>query len=135
MDKFVSKITQARCSAQLIYSRLESLEMLSNMVRHEKIESVEATRDECKITIKGLGTIGVRIVDREAFKTVKYASTDGKPIDFTFWLQLVEVDTNDTRLRLTLHAQIPALLRFMVKKKIQAGLDQAAEQIASTLSF
>lgn len=135
MDKFVSKITQARCAAQLIYSRLESLEMISSMVKHEKIESVEATRDECSIAIKGLGPMRVKIVDREPFKTIKYASANGKPLDFTLWLQLVEVDTNDTRLRLTLHAQIPALLRFMVKKKIQAGLDQAAEQIASAFSL
>lgn len=135
MDKFVSKTTRARCSAQLIYSRLESLETLSGLVHHEKIEHVEASHDECYITIKELGTVGVRIVDREPFKTLKFASADGKPIDFTLWLQLVEVNSNDTRLRLTLHAQIPAMLRFMVKKKIQSGLDQAAEQIASTFSF
>lgn len=134
MDKFVSKVSRANCSAESIYSRFENLEGVANAVHHEKIEHVEASRDECHVTVKGMGTLGVRIVDREPFKTIKFTDIDGQPISFTLWIQFVEVDSRDTRIRLTLHAEIPVLLRFMLKKKIQSGLDQAAEQIASTFS-
>ena len=85
--------------------------------------------------MKGIGPIGVKVDAREPFKTLKYTSTNGKPIAFTVWLQLVEVSSQDTRIRLTLHADIPLVLRFMLKKKLQSGLDQAADQIASAFSF
>ena len=135
MEKFTSKITRAKCPAQLIYNRFESLEGLSSILHHEKIDHVEASRDECQIAVKGIGPIGVKVDGREPFKTLKYTSTNGKPIAFTVWLQLVEVSSQDTRIRLTLHADIPLVLRFMLKKKLQSGLDQAADQIASAFSF
>lgn len=134
MDKFVSKIAQVRCPAEIIFSHLDSMEMLSGLLQNEKVESVKASRDEGTFTIKGIAPIGIKIVDRVPFKTIKFASSDGKPIDFTLWLQLVEVSPNDTRARLTLHVQIPTLLRFILKKKIQSSLDAAADQIAATFS-
>ena len=53
------------------------------------------------------------------------------PFQFTFWVQLKEVSASDTRLRLTLHAQIPLMLRLMLKGKIQKGLDEMAERLAN----
>lgn len=51
MDKFVSKVSRASCSAESIYSRFENLEGVANAVHHEKIEHVEASRDECHVTV------------------------------------------------------------------------------------
>lgn len=135
MDKFISKVTRAKCSAQIIYNRFESLENLAGLVQHEKIEHVEASHDECHITVKGIGAIGIKVVNREPFKTLKFSNTEATPLEFTLWIQLVEVDSLDTRIRLTLHAKIPMMIRLLIKGKLQTGLDQAAEQIASAFSL
>ena len=41
-----------------------------------------------------------------------------------------EVNPTDTRLKLTVKADIPFMFKFMVEKKLQQGLDQAADMLA-----
>lgn len=135
MDKFVSKVSAAQCPASFIYNRFESLENFSRLMEADEITDVVATRDMATMNIKGIGPVGVQVVDREPNKTLKFSDVERKPIAYTFWLQLVEVNERDTRIRLTLHAKLPFMLRMMLKKKIQKGLDQMAERIASAFSY
>lgn len=130
MDKFESKITRSTSSATAIFTRFSSLQMLSYLPPDDRIESVEASEDRCSIRLKGYGAFDVQIIDREPVKMIKYGDVDGRPFPFTAWIQLVEVTPGDTRIRLTLHVKLPAMLRLMLKKKIQRGIDQVAERIA-----
>ena len=43
-----------------------------------------------------------------------------------FWIQLKEVAPNDTRVKLTVKADIPIFFRMMIEKKLQQGIDDAA---------
>lgn len=131
MEKFESKITRSTASPEALYARLSSLENLSGLVAREEFSDVVATVDRVEFTAKGIGRMGVRIVDRQPYQTIKFTDIDGKPVSFTAWIQLKEVGPGDTRIRLTLHADIPLMLRLMVKGKIRKGLDQAAEAIAA----
>ena len=47
-----------------------------------------------------------------------------------FWIQLKEVTPNDTRIKLTLKADLPMMFKMMLDKKLQNGIDQAAEMLA-----
>ena len=47
-----------------------------------------------------------------------------------FWIQLKEVSPADTRIKLTVKADIPMMFKFMVDKKLKTGLDQAADMLA-----
>ena len=55
---------------------------------------------------------------------------EGIPMDGNFWIQLKEVSPTDTRIRLTVKADIPMMFKFMIEKKLQQGLDQAADMLA-----
>lgn len=130
MDKFESTITRSSSSAEALYNRLSSLEGLSLLPANERIERIEASQDHCSIAIKGYGTIEVQVLDREPFKTIKFGDVNGRPIPFFAWIQLKEIAPGDTRIRLTLHAKLPLMIRMLAKAKIQEGLNRAAEQIA-----
>ncbi len=56
------------------------------------------------------------------------------PIDFAFWIQLHEVDADDTRIRLVLHADLNMMMRMMIGGKIKKGLDQAVDGLAEALN-
>jgi len=51
-------------------------------------------------------------------------------MDFSFWIQLHQVSEGDTRIRLVLHADLNMMMRMMIGKKLQEGLDQAVESFA-----
>jgi hypothetical protein len=73
--------------------------------------------------------ITIGIVDRIENDTIKFG-LEGIPMDANFWVQLKQLSENDTRIKLTLKADIPMMFKMMIGNKLQQGLDQAAEMLA-----
>lgn len=132
-SKYESKITSAPCPATEIYrvlSNMENLERVREMIPQDKIQEMEISADRVRMKVDGLGQkITIAIVDRIENDTIKFGA-EGIPMQANFWIQMKEVSPTDTRLKLTVKADIPMMFKFMIEKKLQQGLDQAAEMLA-----
>ena len=132
-SKYESKITSAPCSAAQIYrvlSNLENLERVRQFIPQDKVQEMEISADRVRMKVDGLAQkITIAIVDRIENDTVKFGA-EGIPMDATFWIQLKEVNPTDTRIKLTVKADIPFMFKMMVDKKLKEGLDQAADMLA-----
>ena len=132
-SKYVSKITSAPCSAEQMYrvlSDFRNLERVRDAIPKDKIQEMEIEPDNVRLKVDGLAQkITISIVDRIENDTLKFGA-EGIPMDANFWIQLKEVAPNDTRIRLTVKADIPMMFKFMFEKKLQTGLDQAADMLA-----
>ena len=132
-SKYESKITSAPCSASQIYrvlSNLENLERVRQFIPQDKVQEMEISADRVRMKVDGLAQkITIAIVDRIENDTVKFGA-EGIPMDANFWIQLKEVSPMDTRIKLTVKADIPFMFKMMVDKKLQQGLDQAADMLA-----
>lgn len=132
-SKYESKITSAPCSAAQIYrvlSNMENLERVREFIPQDKVQEMEVSADRVRLKVDGLAQkITIAIVDRIENDTVKFGA-EGIPMDANFWIQLKEVSPVDTRIKLTVKADIPFMFKMMVDKKLQQGLDQAAEMLA-----
>ena len=132
-SKYESKITSAPCSAQQIYrvlSNLQNLERVKDLIPKDKVQEMDIESDRVRFKVDGLAQkITIAIVDRIENDTIKFGA-EGIPMDANFWIQMKEVSPTDTRLKLTVKADIPFMFKFMVEKKLQTGLDQAAEMLA-----
>lgn len=132
-SKYESKITSAPCSASQIYrvlSNLENLERVRQFIPQDKVQEMEISADRVRLKVDGLAQkITIAIVDRIENDTVKFGA-EGIPMDANFWIQLKEVSPADTRIKLTVKADIPFMFKMMVDKKLQQGLDQAADMLA-----
>ena len=131
--KYESKITSAPCSAQQIYrvlSNMQNLERVKDMIPQDKIQEMEIEPDRVRMKVDGLGQkITIAIVDRIENDTIKFGA-EGVPMDANFWIQMKEINPTDTRIKLTVKADIPMMFKFMIEKKLQQGLDQAADMLA-----
>ena len=132
-SKYESKITSAPCSAQQVYrvlSNLQNLERVRDLIPKDKIQEMEIEPDRVRLKVDGLAQkITIAIVDRIENDTIKFGA-EGIPMQANFWIQMKEVSPVDTRLKLTVKADIPFMFKMMVDKKLQQGLDQAAEMLA-----
>ena len=132
-SKYESKITSAHCSATQIYrvlSNLENLERVREFIPQDKVQEMEISTDRVRMKVDGLAQkITIAIVDRIENDTVKFGA-EGIPMDANFWIQLKEVSPVDTRIKLTVKADIPFMFKMMVDKKLKEGLDQAADMLA-----
>lgn len=133
MDKYESKITSAAYPAAQIYrvlSDLKNLEKVRDLIPQDKVQEMEIDSDYVRMKVDGLGQkITIVIVDRIENDTIKFG-VEGIPMDANLWIQMKEVSPTDTRLKLTIKADIPMMFRFMINKKLQQGLDQAADMLA-----
>lgn len=131
--KYESKITSSPCSAEQIFrvlSNMENLERVRDMIPQDKIQEMEITPDRVRMKVDGLGQkITIAIVDRIENDTIKFGA-EGIPMQANFWIQLKELAPNDTRIKLTVKADVPMMFKFMLDKKMQEGLDQAADMLA-----
>ena len=131
--KYESKITSAPCSAEQIYrvlSNMENLERVRDMIPQDKVQEMEIEPERVRMKVDGLGQkITIAIVDRIENDTIKFGA-EGIPMQANFWIQLRELSPFDTRIKLTIKADIPMMFKFMLDKKMQEGLDQAADMLA-----
>ena len=131
--KYESHITQSVCSAQSIYrvlSNLKNFERVRDRIPQDKIQELEIEEDYVRVKVNGLGQkLGIFIADKEEAKVVKYG-VENSPIAVTMWIQMKEVAPKDTRIKLTVEADIPFMFRMMIEKKLQDGLNQAADMLA-----
>ena len=131
--KYESKITSAHYSAEQIYrvlSDLKNIERVRDMIPKDKVQEMEIDSDFIRIKVDGLAQkITIAIVDRIQNDTVKFG-LEGAPMSANFWIQLKEITPEDTRIRLTIKADIPMMFRMMIGNKLQQGLDQAADMLA-----
>lgn len=131
--KYESKITSAPYSAEQIYrvlSNMQSLERVKDLIPKDKVQEMEVEPDRVRLKVDGLAQkITIAIVDRIENDTIKFGA-EGIPMDANFWIQMKEVSPTDTRLKLTVKADIPFMFKMMLDKKLQTGLDQAADMLA-----
>lgn len=131
--KYESKIVSSTASAEQIYrvfSNLKNVERVKDLIPKDKIQEMEISEDQIRIKVDGLGQkITIGIVDRIENDTIKFG-LEGIPMQANFWVQLKQLADNDTRIKLTLKADIPMMFKMMIGNKLQQGLDQAAEMLA-----
>ncbi|MBQ0034658.1 MAG: SRPBCC family protein [Bacteroidales bacterium] len=132
-QKYESKITSSTQSAHDIFrvmSDLRNIDKVKDLIPKDKIKEILAEEDNIRIKVDGLGPmIGIRILDKEEDNVIKYG-LENIPMEGYFWVQMKQVAPGDTRMKLTIKADMPMMIKMMVEKKLQQGLDQAAEMLA-----
>lgn len=133
MQEYISKQQQIFRPAAQIFPIISNFTYLTPAVA-DKVEEWQATEDSCSFKFKGFN-VGLRIEEKVDNKHVKIVGDGGNvPMDFAFWIQLHQVSEGDTRIRLVLHAELNMMMRMMVGKKLQGGLDQAVEAFAAAFN-
>lgn len=133
MNTYESHIAKVAADASAIYaviSDLRNLERVRELIPQDKVQEFETDTDYVRLKVDGLGQkIVIRIVDRIANDTVKFG-IENLPMDGNFWIQVKQVAPHDSRIKLTLKAELPMMIAMMAGKKIQQGIDQAADMMA-----
>ena len=130
--KYESKIGQVPYNDRVIFSVLSNLSNLnrfSELIPKDKIKELEITSDCVRVQIDGLAQkFSVRIIEKEEYKTIKFGM-ENIPMEANMWIQLKQVAPQDTRIKLTIKADIPMIFKMIFEKILQQGLDQAVDML------
>lgn len=133
MTDFTSSIQKIPYSSEKVFVKLSdfnNLESLKNKLPDDKIRDLSFDTDNISFNVDPVGTVSFKIIERNPNDTIKLESVKS-PIKLTGWIQLKEVAEDDTRLKLTLRADIPFMFKSMVSKPLEDGIQKVAEILAS----
>lgn len=132
MTEFVSGTKQVPYNDDRIFamlSDLSNLEKVKDRIPQDKIKDLEFDSDSCSLTVDPVGKVTFNIVEREPNKTIKFTTTNS-PVPLFLWIQLKQMEEGDTRMRLTVRADLSPLLKPMISKPLTEGLEKIADALA-----
>jgi carbon monoxide dehydrogenase subunit G len=129
MLKIESKIGTAHKPGKKIYEFLSDFNNLSEVIPADKVNNWEATENTCSFNVTGVGSVQMEIVEKEPYKLIKLEGEGLKNSTFTFWIQLKEMAENDTKVKLTLKAEVPMMIKMMAQKPLKQGMDMIVDRI------
>lgn len=132
MSRFESSIRQIPYSQESVYrniSDLSNLERVRDRVPEDKVKDFSFDRDTVSVDVSPVGTISLRIIDREEPKCVKFES-EQSPFSFKLWIQVLPVSETTSKMKLTIDADIPFMLKGMVSGPLQDALEKMADAMA-----
>ena len=137
MTTYESEIKTISSTEEVVFDILGNLNNLSKVADNkavgDKIKDLQYDTDSCSFAVEGFGRIGFRIVEREPFKTIKLEA-ENTPVPINVWIQLKQVADNDTKMKLTLKAELPAMIKMMLDKKLKDGINAIADFLVVALN-
>ncbi|MBR8534723.1 SRPBCC family protein [Carboxylicivirga sediminis] len=131
MTTFESEIKKASHPAEKMFNFLSDFDHFGEVIPKDKINNWQSFGDSCRFSIDPVGEVGLRIVDTEAPKMIKYTAEGKTPFNFFLWIQLKEVAEDDTRVKLTIKADMNPMIKMVASKPIKKFLEVLSDAIAN----
>lgn len=132
MTKFESNVKQIPYPVEDVYrniSDLSNLERVRDRIPQDKLQDFQFDSDSVQVSVSPVGTIKLRICDREENKCVKF-ETEQSPLAFNLWIQVLPVDSASSKMKVTVQADIPFMLKGMVSGPLQDGVEKIADALS-----
>lgn len=134
MTTVESKVVKINRLDEDVFKVLSNFQNFTPYAEAAKLENWQADEDWCQFDVQGIRDAGLKIVEKEPFKTIKFTGNDKIPFEFFVWIQLKQVEPYDTRMRIVLKADLNFMMKMLVGSKLQGGVDSLADQIAAAFN-
>ena len=132
MSKFESSIKQINYPVEAVYrniSDLSNLERVRDRVPEDKLQDFQFDSDSVQVSVDPVGVIKLRIIERAENRCVKF-ETEQSPLPFNLWIQVLPVNETTSKMKVTVKADIPFMLKGLVSGPLQDGVEKIADALS-----
>lgn len=132
MSKYESSIKTVPYPQEAVYrniSDLSNLARIRDRIPSDKVQEFTFDQDSVSVSVPPVGQITLRIVEREEPKCIKFEAVQS-PLPFNLWVQILPVDELTSKMKVTVAADIPMMLKPMVNGPLQDGVEKVADALA-----
>lgn len=129
--KFESRTGIVTRDCDTIYRFVTDMRNFNRFIPADTIRDWRSTVEECSFEVSPLGKAKLAIVDREENSIVKFCGDGLNGTEFFLWIQMKEVAPGDSRVKLTIKADLNPVLRMMAKKPIDDFLEKLIRGVES----
>lgn len=130
MAQFESGVKYVPYSQERVYNKLSDLSNLESVRDKlaDKVENLEFDSDTMTFTVQGIN-LTLRIIEREPCKCIKFEGSNS-PLPMNLWIQILPVEAEQAKLKVTLRAEVNMFMKAMVSKPMQEGVEKLAEMLS-----
>lgn len=131
MTEFTSEVKTIPHGVGNIYnvlSDLSNLELVRDKIPADKIKNLSFDKDSCTINVSPVGDVKFEIVERVDNDTIKFQGMQ-LPMEIYMWIQLKGSADNETKLKLTIKADLNVFIKPMVSKPLTEGIEKVADML------
>lgn len=131
-SKFESSVKHIPYPQQDVYnniSDLRNLDKVRDRVPEDKVSDFRYDEDTVSLSVPPVGELKLRICDREAPKCVKFETVQS-PVPFNLWIQVLPVDEQSSKMKVTVKAELNPFIKGMVEKPLQEGVEKIADALS-----
>jgi len=132
MSKYESSIKQIPYPQAAVYrnlSDLSNLEKVRDRIPEDKVKDFSFDKDSVTVNVDPVGLLTLRICEREEPKCIKF-ETAQSPLPFNLWIQVLPVTETTSKMKVTVKADIPFVLKSMISGPLQDGVEKIADALA-----
>ena len=128
MTKIESEKVEVNKSANDTFAFLSNFNNFQKLMP-EQVTNWTSTENECSFTIKGMATIGMKIIEKTPSSFIKITSNGKVPFDFNLNVHLAEAGENKCSGQLIFEAELNPMLRMMVEKPLTNFFNLLAKKL------
>ena len=132
MSKFESSIKKVAYPQENVYkmlSDLSNIERVRDRIPEDKLKDLTFDSDSVSIT-SPMGPVTLRVVERDEPKCVKFEA-EQSPVPMNLWIQMLPTSETESKLKVTIKADLPFFMAAMAKKPLEEGVEKIAEDLAT----
>jgi len=129
LSYFESRSGKLTCSSEEVYTFVTDIRNFERFIPQGTISNWLSDRESCSFNVSMLGTVSLRLAEKEMFKKVVYNGDALKKNDFTLVLDIVNSAKNTAEVIVSLNADLNPMLKMMASKPIVQFLEMLVNEM------
>jgi hypothetical protein len=129
LSNFESRTGRLACNAEDFFGFVTDIRNFERFIPEGIISNWRAEKDDCSFNVSMLGTVSVRLVEKERYTKVVFGGDALKKNDFLLTLNITDKVMDSAEVVILLGAELNPMMKMMVGKPIEQFLERLINEM------
>lgn len=129
LSYFESRTGRLACNAEEVFTFVTDIRNFERFIPGGIISNWNAEKESCSFSVSILGTVTVRLSEKERFTKVVFSGDALKKNDFLLTLNITDNVGDHAEVRILLNAELNPMMKMMAVKPIKQFLERLINEM------
>jgi hypothetical protein len=129
ISNFESRTGILTCNAEDLYNFVTDIRNFQRFVPKGTINDWNAEKEACSFSVSMIGTVNLRLGEKEKYNLVAYSGDALKKNDFSFILNIADNGKDPSEVKVSLKADLNPMMKIMATKPISQFLEMLISEM------